>query len=206
MKIRVIFLIIGIFSLTNVWAQNDTVPSRSIFVGLRNSEYACIGFQTSCWSIGLENTLWIRNPKEQYIRLRGGYHQNTHLWNIQLSADAFAGVNYTGRFYDGAFKITLDKTVGRVSFGAGVMPLYDSEMGYNTCYTVHAACRIIQEASVVVDVTNIPEYRMVEHRVVPGFLFKAQKLWVRPELSIPLNDNIQFTRVLLSFRYYFWLK
>lgn len=84
------------------------------------------------------------------------------------------------------------------------MPMYDSGMGYNTCYTVHAACRVIQEAALVLDITNIPEYRMVEHRIVPGILFRAHKLWVRPELSIPLNDNVQFTRVLISFRYNFY--
>ena len=103
-------------------------------------------------------------------------------------------------------KIGLDKKIGRVEFGAGVMPMYDSGMGYNTCYTVHAACRVIQEAALVLDITNIPEYRMVEHRIVPGILFRAHKLWVRPELSIPLNDNVQFTRVLISFRYDFLLK
>lgn len=206
MKTRHLLLLLAVLLSWNSWAQTDSLSTKSIYVGLRNNEYACIGFQSGSWSVGLENTLWARTPKEQYIRATGGYRLNTGVWNVIFSADAFAGVNYAGRFYDGSLKVGLDKTLGRFSFGAGAMALYDSEMGYNTCYTVHAGCRIIQEASIVVNFTNIPEYRMPEHRIVPGLLFRARKLWVRPELSIPLNDNIQFTRVLLSFRYDFLLK
>ena len=187
MKKRVLLLFIGIISFLSVWSQNDSLQSKSIFVGVRNNKYASIGFQAKNWSVGLENTIFIRHLNEQYIRANGTFRYST-------------GV------YDSGLKIGLDKKIGRVEFGAGVMPMYDSGMGYNTCYTVHAACRVIQEAALVLDITNIPEYRMVEHRIVPGILFRAHKLWVRPELSIPLNDNVQFTRVLISFRYVFLLK
>lgn len=206
MKIRYLLLLITVAIPLSGWAQADTLSTRSIYVGLRNNEYARIGFQAGTWSVGLENTLWVRSPKEQYIRAAGSYRLNTGLWNVFFSADAFAGVNYAGRFYDGSVKVGLDKTLGRFSFGAGAMALYDSEMGYNTCYTVHAGCRIVQDASIVVNLTNIPEYRMPEHRIVPGLLFRTRKLWVCPELSIPLRDSIKFTRVLLSFRYDFLLR
>ena len=206
MRLRFTLLALCTFLSVGVWAQTDTCSTRSIYVGLRNNKYVFAGYQGGSWSVGLENTLWTRNPNEQYLRLNGRYNLNTKLWDIQLSAHAFAGANYAGRYYDGGLQVGLDKAVGWFSFGAGIMPFYDSSFGYNTCYTVHAACRVIQEASIVVNLTNIPEYRMVEHRIVPGVLFKARKLWVRPELSIPLNDNIQFTRVLVSFRYDFLLK
>ena len=197
MKKRVLLLFIGIISFLSVWSQNDSLQSKSIFVGVRNNKYASIGFQAKNWSVGLENTIFIRHLNEQYIRANGAFRYSTGVWGVKFSAEAFFGTNYAGRFYDSGLKIGLDKKIGRVEFGAGVMPMYDSGMGYNTCYTVHAACRVIQEAALVLDITNIPEYRMVEHRIVPG---------IRPELSIPLNDNVQFTRVLISFRYDFLLK
>ena len=206
MKKRVLLLFIGIISFLSVWSQNDSLQSKSIFVGVRNNKYASIGFQAKNWSVGLENTIFIRHLNEQYIRANGTFRYSTGVWDVKFSAEAFFGTNYAGRFYDSGLKIGLDKKIGRVEFGAGVMPMYDSGMGYNTCYTVHAACRVIQEAALVLDITNIPEYRMVEHRIVPCILFRAHKLWVRPELSIPLNDNVQFTRVLISFRYDFLLK
>lgn len=206
MRLRYLLLVLISAWVCSGWAQTDSVSVKSIYVGLRNNEYACIGFRANCWSVGLENTLWMRNPREQYIRVTGSYRRETGIWGVVFSADAFAGINYAGRFWDGSVKVGLDKTLGRFGLGVGVMLLYDSGLGYNTCYSVHAACRIIQEMSLVLDLTNIPEYRMPEHRIVPGLLFRARKLWVRPELSIPLNDNIQFTRVLLSFRYDFWLK
>lgn len=206
MKLKYLLLGIAVSLACSGWAQVDTLSAKSVFVGLRNNKYVFAGYQSGKWSVRLENTLWIRNPKEQYIRAVGGYRLDTGLWGMRFSADAFAGANYAGRYYDGSVKVGLDKVLGRFSCGAGVMALYDTDLGYNTCYTVHAACRIIQEVSLVVDLTNIPEYRMPEHRIVPGLLFRARKLWVRPELSIPLNDNIQFTRVLLSFRYDFLLK
>lgn len=206
MKKRVLLLFIGVISFLSVWSQNDSLQFKSIFVGVRNNKYASIGFQAKNWSVGLENTIFIRHLSEQYIRANGTFRYSTGVWGVKFSAEAFFGTNYAGRFYDSGLKIGLDKKIGRVEFGAGVMPMYDSGMGYNTCYTVHAACRVIQEAALVLDITNIPEYRMVEHRIVPGILFRAHKLWVRPELSIPLNDNVQFTRVLISFRYDFFIE
>lgn len=178
MKKRVLLLFIGIISFLSVWSQNDSLQSKSIFVGVRNNKYASIGFQAKNWSVGLENTIFIRHLNEQYIRANGTFRYSTGVWDVKFSAEAFFGTNYAGRFYDSGLKIGLDKKIGRVEFGAGVMPMYDSGMGYNTCYTVHAACRVIQEAALVLDITNIPEYRMVEHRIVPGILFRAHKLWV----------------------------
>ena len=176
MKKRVLLLFIGVISFLSVWSQNDSLQFKSIFVGVRNNKYASIGFQAKNWSVGLENTIFIRHLNEQYIRANGTFRYSTGVWGVKFSAEAFFGTNYAGRFYDSGLKIGL------------------------------AACRVIQEAALVLDITNIPEYRMVEHRIVPGILFRAHKLWVRPELSIPLNDNVQFTRVLISFRYDFLLK
>ncbi len=206
MKRGILLLIISVVTCTAGWAQTGTISNKSIYVGLRNNKYVQIGYQDKHWSVGLENTLFIRNLQEQYIRVMGGVCYNTGFWDVDIIGDAFAGINYAGSYYDLGIKMQLQKNLGRVNIKAGVMPLYDSQMGYHTCYTVNAACRIIQEASIVLDITNIPEYRMVEHRIVPGFLFQYRKLWVCPELSIPLNDNIQFTRVLLSFRYDFILR
>ena len=199
MKKRVLLLFIGIISFLSVWSQNDSLQSKSIFVGVRNNKYASIGFQAKNWSVGLENTIFIRHLNEQYIRANGTFRCSTGVWDVKFSAEAFFGTNYAGRFYDSGLKIGLDKKIGRVEFGAGVMPMYDSGMGYNTCYTVHVACRVIQEAALVLDITNIPEYRMVEHRIVPGILFRAHKLWVRPELSIPLNDNVQYDLAVICY-------
>lgn len=206
MKLRFLIVIIGALLSLNGWAQNDSLLSHSVFVGLRDNKYGYIGYQSRNWSVGLENTMFIRGFDEQYIRANGGFRQGLGVWGINFTADAFVGANYKGRFYDCGLKVALEKPIGRFSIGVGVMPIYDSGFGYNTCYSVNMACRIIQEASIVVDITNIPEYRMTEHRIVPGLLFQARKLWVRPELSIPLTDNIRFTRVLVSFRYDFLLK
>ncbi len=209
MKIRALLIMLCAAFCWSGWAQSDTTtvePARSIYAGLRNNRYISVGYQDRHWSVGVENTLFIRNLDEQYIRAMGGFRCATGVWGVDFESEAFVGANYKGRFYDMGLKVQLGKEWSRIKVVAGVMPLYDSMLGYTTCYTVNAACRIIQEASLVLDVTNVPEYRMPEHRIVPGLLFRAKKLWVRPEVSIPLNDNIQFTRVLVSFRYDFTLR
>ena len=53
MKKRVLLLFIGIISFLSVWSQNDSLQSKSIFVGVRNNKYASIGFQAKHWSVGL---------------------------------------------------------------------------------------------------------------------------------------------------------
>ena len=133
MKKRVLLLFIGIISFLSVWSQNDSLQFKSIFVGVRNNKYASIGFQAKNWSVGLENTIFIRHLNEQYIRANGTFRYSTGVWGVKFSAEAFFGTNYAGRFYDSGLKIGLDKKIGRVEFGAGVMPMYDSGMGYNTC-------------------------------------------------------------------------
>ena len=73
MKKRVLLLFIGIISFLSVWSQNDSLQSKSIFVGVRNNKYASIGFQAKNWSVGLENTIFIRHLNEQYIRANGAF-------------------------------------------------------------------------------------------------------------------------------------
>ena len=119
MRLRLFLFALYASLSVGVWAQTDTVSTRSIYVGLRNNKYVFAGYQGGSWSVGLENTLWIRNLSEQYLRLNGRYSLNTKLWNIQFSAYAFAGANYAGRYYDGGLKVGLDKTAGRFSFGVG---------------------------------------------------------------------------------------
>ena len=108
MRLRLFLFALYASLSVGVWAQIDTVSTRSIYVGLRNNKYVFAGYQGDSWSVGLENTLWIRNPNEQYLRLNGRYSLNTKLWDIQLSAHAFAGANYAGRYYDGGLKVGLD--------------------------------------------------------------------------------------------------
>ena len=63
----------------SVWSQNDSLQSKSIFVGVRNNKYASIGFQAKNWSVGLENTIFIRHLNEQYIRANGTFRYSTGL-------------------------------------------------------------------------------------------------------------------------------
>ena len=66
-----------------------------------------------------------------------------NLWlgqNQREITDKQREANYAGRFYDSGLKIGLDKKIGRVEFGAGVMPMYDSGMGYNTCLLYTSRC------------------------------------------------------------------
>ena len=108
MKKRVLLLFIGIISFLSVWSQNDSLQSKSIFVSVRNNKYASIGFQAKNWSVGLENTIFIRHLNEQYIRANGTFRYSTGVWDVKFSAEAFFGTNYAGRFYDSGLKIGLD--------------------------------------------------------------------------------------------------
>lgn len=189
-------------SIWGIYAQID----QSIYLGLENNRYAFLGYQRNGWSAELKNSIFIRNVNEQYIRATGGKFVSLGVIGTGRLT-AFAGTNYGGRFFDLGIKARIRKNiVDRLDIQAEVMPLYDSELKYNTCYSARADIRIFKEVSLTVDCTNIPEYRLVENRIVPGLIFNVGNLYIKPEISIPLDDNVQFTRVLVSFRYDFMLK
>lgn len=179
---------------------------QSVYLGLENNRYIFLGYQRNGWSAELKNSVFIRNVDEQYIRATGGKFVSLGVIGTgQLNA--FVGANYGARFFDLGIKAQIRKNIiDRLDFQVGVMPLYDSELKYNTCYSGRVDLRIFKEVSLTVDCTNIPEYRAVENRIVPGLIFNVGNLYVKPEISIPLDDNIQFSRVLVSFRYDFMLK
>ena len=84
MKLKYLLLGIAVSLACSGWAQVDTLSAKSVFVGLRNNKYVFAGYQSGKWSVGLENTLWIRNPKEQYIRAVGSYRLDTGLWGMRI--------------------------------------------------------------------------------------------------------------------------
>lgn len=193
-----VLLILLMFSLT-IMAEK---PSN-ILAGMRNGRYAFVGLQTK-YDIGfaVESSVHVQKPEIQYGR--GILFYTAELpYEISLDYALYAGMRYDQEFYDfGSRFSVLYKLHSRYLHLNGVLqPFYDSDYDGHVGYLVGARTFFLPEVALFASFKNLPEIRAVERRVSGGLLFETQHLSVMPELSMPINGEIQLTRVSISFLY-----
>lgn len=69
------------------------------------------------------------------------------------------------------------------------------------CFSTGSKIHVISPLYFTLNYSTVPEYRMPERRLRVGLKLKSEKMWVRPELSLPLSGQIKNFRSLVSFGY-----
>ena len=59
----------------------------------------------------------------------------------------------------------------------------------------------LSEIGLFVNLKNIPDYRVLENRLAAGLVFVFEHMTVKPEISVPLDFNLDYARVSVSFVY-----
>ena len=59
----------------------------------------------------------------------------------------------------------------------------------------------LSEIGLFVNLKNIPDYRVLENRLAGGLVFVFEHMTVKPEISVPLDFNLDYARVSVSFVY-----
>lgn len=151
-----------------------------------------------------EHSVYSYDARYQYWRLYAGGMASVPYADFEGSA--FYGRTWCGSYWNsGALLTARVNPPGPVSVFATLNPLYDSGLGYHTCFSAGAAVRVFKPVSLRVSYTTLPEFRESEKRVRAGVEVKAGGLSVVPELSIPTNrtNRSRRLRLLISFSYTF---
>ena len=182
-------------------AQTD----KAIVAGIKNNQFVVASYAfNSNWSVTVENSFFIRELDAQYCRVSCAYNLKLDKIDTNLSLLPYIGTNYAGAYYDMGLSLRLNKLwFEKLETLAGFAVLYDSSHGFNTTYTASVGYKLNSTIMPVLKLTNYPEFRIPEERIVAGILFNVYPLVVKPELSIPVNGDIRTSRVLVSFLYNF---
>lgn len=181
------------------------VSAQSILVGVRDNQYARIGYTCKHWSGILEHSVFTSKFKNQVLNGYVGYQSQTG--QLEYRGTLYGGFQYNklyhsyGGMCEGKYLLTSWCYVE-----GGIRPHYDSSYGYETAYLGEVGFKLHQEIYLTTSYTNYPEYRLCEERIKGGLLIKVRNLEVKPELSIPVHSKMENLRFLLSFDYELKLK
>ena len=81
-----------------------------------------------------------------------------------------------------------------------IIALY-SELKYKTLYSGGVRIGSFKGISLVGEYTTIPQYRVSEDRIKAGIVVESGKLWIKPEISFPINGEHTTGRVICNFGY-----
>lgn len=177
-----------------------TGSSQSILLGVRDNQFARIGYSHNNLSITFEHSVFITKFKNQVLN---GYlkYQGT-IGQINYYGTLYSGFHYSNLYhsYGGICELKYFITPWWQIKG-GIRPHYDSNYGYKTAYLGNLSFKLHHDIYLIATYSNYPEYRLCEKRVKGGLLLHVQNLEVKPEISIPINNKMENIRFLLSFNY-----
>lgn len=175
-----------------------------VTLGLRDTHYAQVGYSyQDRWSATLEHSVYSEHMGYQKVRLMLGYKQ-TFDEKFTININPYASSLWNGDYQDfGVLANAEAKLAPMFAVDITANPHYDAGADYTTCLAVGTTIQFHKDVALVAHYTTIPEYRLSEKRIRAGLDFKVQKLWVRPELSIPVEGEVKTVRVLCSMRYKF---
>ena len=195
-----------------------------IFLGITVSKAQQKDIKTSQFAVGIENTRLVYGQYTyknhliaklnvsvyseplvyQYLRASIGY--KTRFKNFGIHGEYFFGSAFNGKYYNTGARIKADATlIKRLLLEASFVPWYDSGYGYKTCFDAKIGCKITDHIDIKAGYTTIPEYRMSEKRILGGFDFHVEHLYVAPYLSLGTNSGSggKNLRVIFNFGYTF---
>lgn len=200
MKKNSVIFIFTILSAIGINAQTE----QALVAGVKNNQFPFLAYAfNSTFNVGLMNSLFIREPVAQYARLFGGYNLKINEIKSNLSILPYVGINYGAAYFDAGTGIKFDKLwFQAIETTAQLTPFYDSSIGFYCSYTAVLGYRL-NNIVLTAKITDYPEFRQPEDRVVFATMFSVSSLVVKPELSIPLHGDIRTSRFQLSFLYNF---
>jgi len=173
------------------------------FGGLRNQRYAFVGVQfQDRFGIAFEESLFNQDFDWQHGRL-ALFSQYSMPLGFEIEYALFAGMQYDQSFYDYGSQASLNWTVPNkmIAITGIFQPMYDSDLGMDLAYCAQLLVKPFKDIGFYFGERNIPDFRKVEDRFFGGMLFELERISVLAEISTPVNESIEWTRVGASFIY-----
>lgn len=174
------------------------------FLGVQNSKYAFAGIENpNRFGFSIKNSLFVEDLEYQYVRAAIFYNFQLP-FNIGGRYTLYSGIRYNRDFYDFGGNLHLKWNVfdKLLQIESSFLSYYDSDLGRKICYLVGIQTMFLKEIGVFAGFKNIPEYRDSEQRIYGGLVFDVPRILVKPEISIPINNEWETTtRISISFTY-----
>ena len=181
------------------------VRSQSILLGVRDNQFAQIGYAQRGWSLMIEQSVFVSKFSNQSVNGYLQYQDKVSRWTYSCSA--YAGMHYGNMYKSCGCICELGfPLLSWLDINGGVRPHYDTDYGYETAFMGGIRLKLHQDIRATLEYTNYPEYRLCEDRVNAGFVFTVHNLQAKPEISIPVNGNREYIRFLVSLKYELELK
>lgn len=172
-------------------------------LGVEKTRYYFAGLEyAKKWGIVIENSVFDQGVEKQYGRFAPYY-----LWNLPGGFSGaytlYFGMQYDLDFYNFGARVDLQWTIhSRYLFANAVFELYyDSYLKDNVGFEIFVSSFLLKEVGVFGGYKNLPEYRRTERRYIAGLLFETGRIVVKPEISLPQNEDSSLMRTSVSFVY-----
>lgn len=179
------------------------ISHAQIRVGIRDNKFVGASYTyKSTWSAKLEESVFQEDLPYQYIRGYIGYEAAWKKLGVKISP--YIGTQWNGNFQDYGTQLTITfKVFSWISLFGTLNPHKDTSLGYLTCYELGGQLRVNESLCFLLNYRNIPEYRATNKRIRLGVAFSEGRLYVAPCLSIPTDESIKNTRLLINFEWTF---
>lgn len=174
-----------------------------IRLGIRDNKFVGVSYAyNKVWSIKLEESIFSEDFKYQYVR---GYLNFEHRReNVGIKLSPYYGIQWNGNFQDYGILCNAEYVYSHTFIIHGILnPHKDTSFGYTTCYEIGGILNATSNIGFCLCYRNIPEYRVTSKRIRAGMIFSEGRLMVAPLLSIPTDETIKNTRLLINFEWTF---
>lgn len=176
------------------------VSAQSIILGIRDNQYARLGYTHKHWSGVIEQSVFASKFKNQVLNGYLGY--NAIYKQLKYNGTIYGGVHYNKLYHSYGLKCEGNyQLTSWCHVKVGLCEHFDSSYGYETTYLGSIGFKLYKEIYLITSYTNYPEYRLCEERIKSGLILKINDLFVKPEISIPIRSKLENVRLLLSFNY-----
>lgn len=196
-KLFTFFLLLHIMNVS--MAQKE----HQFDIGMENSEFGYLQYiYKSHWLLKATHSIFVEKIKFQTIKFAVGYRDSLNE-KLNVTICPMFQTSWGGTYQAFGLKSECELLMNVCSIDAGLMPYYDSSIGYKTCYTLGAAYRICDKINFGAHLTNIPEYRDIYNRINFSLRFEVCNLSVSPTISMPIFSKYSKARILINFNYKF---
>lgn len=174
---------------------------RTLLFGMRDNEYARIGYQDRRnWYVIAEHSVFVTKLKNQAIHGYAGYKGEVR--KFEYNGCMYGGLNYAGGYRMAGVMAEVDYSVlAWWKIFGGIRPHYDTAYGYDTALKAGVSFALHKDIAFRGEFTSYPEYRLCEKRIKAGLDFNVKGLKVSPEISVPVEGNLENIRLIMGFKY-----
>lgn len=199
-------LVLHAFNVQAQFSEINYLNTKGGIAGIEKNSMVVLnyGFKNNI-QLNLKHSMEANAMKYQYFQIGASYALN--FGYVQLCANPFFSSDYRASYINTGTEVSVFSNWKKEYFRVGfsVIPCYDTDLKYQTCWAVAASVKLYREFSVFIEYSRKPEYRIAYKRGYAGLIFISGNICVKPMLRIPYYDSglrFDHSKVVISMAYF----